>query len=202
MSNYTLSPEEIKEWKREKLDAIRHYHRDLIKDLGIHFTDFNMKMPFYDDKRRYVVGIFASEFNKEKGFFFELITRGLDPLDKDRKVYRVPPSSCYDEEYEINSNGSYLVPLEELRIVNPQSVAISKSSAVTSSDNVFSNKTKQVSEPAATPARKETASPVLEDAPYAEMTIRDYLAIQTGKPVSAKNWLNKLIQENNLTLPF
>lgn len=202
MSNYTLSAEEIKEWKREKLDAIRDYHKDLIKDLGIHFMDFNMKMPFYDSNRRYVVGIFASEFKKEKGFFFELITRGLDPLDKDRKVYRVPPSSCFDEEYEVNSNGSYLVPLEELRIVNPQSVAISKSSAVTSSDNVFSNKTKQVSEPAATPARKETVSASLEDAPYAEMTIRDYLAIQTGKPVSAKNWLNKLIQENNLTLPF
>lgn len=202
MSNYTLSAEEIKEWKREKLDAIRDYHRDLIKDLGIHFMDFNMKMPFYDDKRRYVVGIFASEFKKEKGFFFELITRGLDPLDKERKVYRVPPSSCFDEEYEVNSNGSYLVPLEELRIVNPQSVAISKSSAVTSSDKVFSNKTKQVSEPAATPARKETVSTSLEDAPYAEMTIRDYLAIQTGKPVSTKTWLNKLIQDNNLTLPF
>ena len=48
MSNYTLSPEEIKELKREKLDAIREYHKDLIKDLGIHFMDFNMKMPFYD----------------------------------------------------------------------------------------------------------------------------------------------------------
>jgi len=202
MSNYTLSAQEIKELKREKLDAIRDYHQDLIKDLGIHFMDFNMKMPFYDDKRRYVVGIFASEFKKEKGFFFELITRELDPLDKERKVYRVPPSSCFDEEYEINSIGSYLVPLEELRIVNPQSVAISKSSAVTSSDKVFSNKSKQVAEPAATPSRRETQPAVLEDAPYAEMTIRDYLAIRSGKPVSTKSWLNRLIQENNLTLPF
>jgi hypothetical protein len=34
----------------------------------------------------------------------------------------------------------------------------------------------------------------MSDAPYSEMTIRDYYAIQTGKPVSAKPWLNELIK--------
>jgi hypothetical protein len=36
----------------------------------------------------------------------------------------------------------------------------------------------------------------MEDAPYSEMTIRDYFAIQTGKPVSAKGWLNDLIKNS------
>ena len=36
----------------------------------------------------------------------------------------------------------------------------------------------------------------MEDAPYTEMTIRDYYAIQTGKPVSSKTWLNDLIKSN------
>jgi hypothetical protein len=34
----------------------------------------------------------------------------------------------------------------------------------------------------------------MADAPYSEMTIRDYYAIHTGKPVSAKTWLNELIK--------
>jgi hypothetical protein len=174
-------------WKKTKLEAIRNYHQDLIVDLGIPRTDFNMKMPFYDQQGRMVVGIFASEFRKEKGFFFELINRSLDPADSERKIYRVPPSSSFEEEYELNEKGSYLVPLEELRVVNEQAVAISKASAVTSSDKVLKPSLSEVAYKAPAP---------MEDAPYSEMTIRDYYAIHTGKPLSAKNWLNELIKNN------
>lgn len=177
-----------KEFKRMKLDAIRTHHKALIQDLGIPITDFNMKMPFYNSRGEMVVGIFASEFKKEKGFFFELITRDLEPASAERTVYRIPPTSTFDDEFELNERGSYLVPLEELRTVNPSSVAISKSSAVTSSDPIFSTGT---SAPKVT-AYKAPAP--IEDAPYEEMTIRDYYAIQTGKPVSTKVWLNELIK--------
>ena len=173
-------------WRKTKLEAIRDYHQELINDLGISRGDFNMKMPFYDQQNRLVVGIFASEFRKEKGFFFELINRSLDPSDPERKVYRVPPSSSFNEEYEINEKGSYLVPLEELRIVHPSSVAINKSSAVVSSDKVLRS---NVSEAYRAPAP-------MEDAPYSDMTIRDYFAIHTNTPVSAKHWLNDLIKNN------
>jgi hypothetical protein len=173
-------------WKKTKLETIRDHHQSLINDLGINRTDFNMKMPFYDQQGRMVVGIFASEFRKEKGFFFELINRSLDPADPERKVYRVPPSSSYEEEYELNEKGSYLVPLEELRVVNEQAVAISKLSAVTASDKILSKKVVE--------AYKAPAP--MEDAPYSEMTIRDYYAIQSGKPLSAKVWLNELIKNN------
>lgn len=176
-------------WKKEKLEAIRSFHQELINDLGIPKTDFNMKMPFYDQQGRMVVGIFSSEFKKEKGFFFELINRALDPADSERKVYRVPPSNSFDEEYELNEKGSYLVPLDELRVANPASVAISKSSAVTSSDKVLSQK--QVIKDMA-----YKAPAPMEDAPYSELTIRDFYAIHSGKPVSAKGWLNELIKNN------
>jgi len=176
------------QWKKDKLEAIRSFHQELINDLGIERSDFNMKMPFYDQKARMVVGIFASEFKKDKGFFFELVTRQLDPADEERKVYRVAPSGSYEEEYELNEKGSYLVPVEELRVVNPNSVAISKSSAVTASDN-FLKGTQPLVE------RYKAPAP-MEDAAYSEMTIRDYYAIHSGKPVSAKNWLNELIKNN------
>lgn len=198
MNNYTQSPDEVKERKRQKLDAIRQHHMDLIKDLEISPLDFNMKMPFYDDRKRQVIGIFASEFKKEKGFYFELVTRNLDPLDTERRVYRVPFNSAFDEEYELNEKGSYLVPLDELRVVNPAAVAISKGSAVASFDKVFSSKA--VPEEQAKPVAEQLAPKA--DAPYAEMTIRDYIAIHTGRPVSFKSWINDLIVKPYNNLPF
>lgn len=176
---------DLKEWKKAKLEAIRIHHSDLIKDLGISPLDFNMKKAFRDKQGREVVGIFGSEFRKEKGFFFELISSDLDPIDPERKVYRVPPTAHYEEEYELNPKNSYNVPLEELRVVNPYAVAISKSSAVTSMD-AENSKEKTLNVP-------KNVLP-LDDAPYNTMTIRDYMAIHTGKPVSLKPWLNNLIK--------
>ena len=175
--------DEVKELKKQKLEEIRDYHQSLISNLGIPRTDFNMKMPFYDKQARYVVGIFASEFRKEKGFYFELITRDLEPADSNRTVYRIPFNSSFEEEYELNEKGSYLVPLEELRAIDAQSVAVSGTSALL-------EKPKQGPKPTA--AYKAPAP--MEDAPYGEMTIRDFYAIHTGKPVSTKNWLNELIK--------
>ena len=191
-----MTPDELKAFKTSSLKAIRDYHRLLINDLGIPETDFNMKMPFYSKTGEMVVGIFASEFNKEKGFFFELITRDLQPADpNNRVVYRIAPSSEFEEEYELNEKGSYLVPISELRVVNVQSVAISKSSAVTSSDSfALASKFSVTQEPVNVQAYNAPAA--MQDAPYSDMTIRDYYAIQTNKPVSAKNWLNDLIKSN------
>jgi len=189
MTSNTQQVTDVKELKRLKLETIRDFHQDLIDDLEIPRTDFNMKMPFYDKHGRMVVGIFSSEFRKEKGFFFELITRDLTPADADRKVYRVPVSSSYEEEYELNEKGSYLVPLEELRVVNPTSVAIKKTA------NFGSNQEQAL--PSSLPKstmQAYKAPATMEDAPYSEMTIRDYYAIQTGKPVSSKMWLNELIK--------
>lgn len=179
-----LTPDEVKEFKKQRLEEVRDYHQSLMNNLGIPRTDFNMKMPFYDKQARLVVGIFASEFKKEKGFYFELITRDLEPADENRTVYRIPYNSSFEEEYEINEKGSYLVPLEELRAIDPQSVAINGESALLETPRPQNIK--------AVTAYKAPAP--MEDAPYAEMTIRDFMAIHTGKPVSAKSWLNDLIK--------
>ena len=93
--NLQSAEEQKKEWKRSKLEAIRTYHTELIKDLGISVTDFNMKMPFHNKSGKLVVGIFSSEFKKEKGFYFELVTRELDPVDVKRTVYRIPYNASF-----------------------------------------------------------------------------------------------------------
>lgn len=176
-----------KEWKKMKLDQIREYHGPLIRALGISPLDFNMKMPFYDRHGRYVVGIFGSEFKKDKGFFFELVTRDLDPLESERKVYRIARNDNHEEEYEMNEKGSFLVPVDELRVINPSSSApVEKKPEPVQPAPVFNSK---------------PIAAVDEDLPYSEMTIRDFMAIHTGKPVSLKPWLNELLS-NNSPLPF
>lgn len=177
---------DLKEWKKAKLDAIRAHHKDLINDLGISPLDFNMKKSFYNSNGVEVVGIFGSEFRKEKGFFFELISSDLDPIDPERKVYRVPPNTCYEEEYELNQKNSHNVPLEELRVVNPYSAAISKGSSILSDVKKEDSKIVRIDKNLVT----------LDDVPYSQMTIRDYMAIHTGKPVSLKGWLNDLIKSS------
>jgi hypothetical protein len=104
-------------------------------------------------------------------------------VDPERKVYRVPMNLSYKDEYEVNQKLSYNVPLEELRVVNPQTVAIGKLGAITNLEKF-----------------KEESSPIikkavtLEDLPYSEMSIRDYITIHTGRTVSLKPWLNELVK--------
>ena len=87
MNNFqkTSSPEG-KERKEAKLNAIRQYHADLIRDLGIDPKNFQMKYPYEYGKENCYVQLYDSEFKKENGFYFELINGGLDPIDPKRKV--------------------------------------------------------------------------------------------------------------------
>ena len=183
------------EWKKYRLEKSREYHKDLIEDLGIEEKDFNMKKIFRDKNNKEIVYIFPSEFKKEKGLFFEIINSDLEPDDPERKVYRLTPSSCFEEEYQFNDRTSqYEVPVEELRVVNNQAVAISKSSAVTSSDKVLN---KIIGEKIKEKIVFNTkVSLPLEDAPLSDMTIRDYITIHTNNPVSLKPWLNELIKSS------
>lgn len=203
-----------KEYKKMKLEEVRKYHAGLIADLGISPIDFNMKMPFYDKIGRYVVGIFRSEFKREKGFFFEMIDRDLNPLEEDRKVYRIAPNDNFEEEYDQIEYDLFLVPVDELRVINPSSVAVSKDGILSNDklfsngsskptptavkqESVFSTKNQPINEPKPVIAPPKQVKPQLpEDAPYNEMTIRDYIAIHTGKPVSNKPWLNQLLTQD------
>jgi hypothetical protein len=99
-------------------------------------------------------------------------------------VYRIARNDNHEEEYEMNEKGSFLVPVDELRVINPSSSPVEKKPEPVRPAPVFNSK---------------PVAPVETDLPYSEMTIRDYMAIHTGKPVSLKPWLNDLL---NHTLPF
>lgn len=185
----SMSVDDQKQYKAQILEEIRAFHAPMLEELGASRLDFQIKIPFYDKQARKVVGIFASEFKRENGFYFELTSREFEPLDANRTVYKVPYNPSFDEEYEMNEKGSYLVPLEELRMVTPTSVAISGASAL-----LDQPRSKAVNSAPSKNTTSYRAPEPIADAPYSEMTIRDYYAIHTGKPVSTKTWLNELIR--------
>ena len=195
MMSTFLTKEEKDKIRPVRLSEARQYHKDLIERLGISPNDFNIKVPWKDRYGRDCVLLFDSEFLKEKGFYFEMADSNLN-FHEDRKVYKVSRNTNYKDEYEKYEsiyNGEvkvkYIVPFEELRPIDAQSVYITKGAAISSSEEILAENRK-----------KTFTSPVntvtLEDAPYMEMTIRDYMAIQTGKPVSLKRWLNELIKSS------
>ena len=180
MPNYSTTTKEQSS-RQEKLEAIRHYHRGLIQQLGILPNDFQIKSVYRDSRGREVVYIYPSEFKRDKGCFIELVTNMNNPLDPDRRVYRIPPNNCFEDEYEMTAKESFMVPIEELRCVYP--------------DFAITDQPLYVETPKFKPEAVKPQSN--EDAPYSEMTIRDFYAIHTGKPVSTKPWLNDLIKSSN-----
>lgn len=199
-----MDEESKAKYKAEKLEEVREYHLELLKDLDITKFDLNMKSQFTDDQGRIVVGIFPSEFKKTIGFFFELIDFDLNPIDTKRKIYRIQPNDHYDEEFECHPKGFYMVPMDEIREVNKDSVAITGSTAVTASDSIFKPTAKAQeaqkhisSQPVYVHQYLQTVAPddstMLPDAPFSALTIRDLYTIMTGKPASNKEWLNELV---------
>ncbi len=186
-----MDDDEKKAYRQIKLKELQDYNQDLINDLGIAKSDFNMKKAFTRNGT-VVVGIFENEFKKSKGYYFELINSDIEPDDPARTVYRLSPTQFYIDEYEMDEYGKFLVPVHELRVINRNSAAISKGSAATSSDRVLKNQTFETT--TIKPPLPISLGLKVEDAPYSEMTIRDYIAIHTGKPVSTKSWLNEIIK--------
>lgn len=186
-----LTKEQKNQLRPVRLKESRLYHKELIERLHIDPKDFGIKS-VYDEDGMEGIPLFGNEFLTEKGYYFEMITKNMEFMP-DRQVYKVSRNEEFEKEYmkvskEIPGvSPRYLVPVAELRPVDLQSVIISKESAVLSSDEILNkNKKKTFSD--------SDFNVSLEDAPYSEMTIRDYIAIHTGRPVSLKKWLNELVK--------
>lgn len=217
---YIELPESERKMLRSKqLEESRNYFGDLIKELDISPKEFEIKTIFRNSNYVDCVGVYATEFNYPNGLFFEIINNETyEPLDK-RVVYRLAVKKykdCYQEEFEVSTKGSYLVPLEEARVINLDSYNISKENAFASYEDILPqnvtaqttyrndySKAQEVSHAPIignkynnkTDETKKTSS--VEDAPMTEMTIRDYAAIKLKKPISNKKWLNDIIVKDN-----
>lgn len=168
----------------EKNDEHADYHALLLEDLGVDRQSFKIKTLYPNSKGIDCVNIFEHEFNKPNGFYVEIVDwKDFEPFDSKRTIYRVPDNPTFKDDYE-NGDKGYRVPLSELKAVNPVAAVISGASSV--KPDIKTTPSYMKSEPFSLTEN--------EDIAYTEMTIRDFYAIYHNKPVSKRNWLNKLIQ--------
>jgi len=156
--------------RKEKADDLFKHHKDYFDSLGLtRDTDFVFIPKLFhfkkgEPEKGKVVGFFDSEFRSKLNIYTEKVSMDWESEDDNRTLYKFVFNPYYDEEYEKDGK-RYLVSESEM-------VEVDKSDLIetvvsTSDDN---------------------------DAPMAEMTLRDYAAIHMQKEISNKKWLNELIK--------
>lgn len=167
--------------KREKLKRLREFHQPVLDAAGVPDAVFIPKMAYRPyGKTELHIGFFESEVSKGEDIYVEFTSKELVPEDPERKLYKWRFNPHFDTEYEKtepspqNGHFRYLVPVEELSEVK--------------------GATKQKTKPAVQCKLDLSAIPDPDDdLPMDQMTIRDYAAIHMRRPVSKKEWLNKII---------
>lgn len=168
--------------------VLRSTFLDEIKPLlEKHNIDFNSFAPkaLYEDESNIYIRLYQVELTKESDKFIEIVTTDYKPVlnsNNARTIYKWKYTKHYEEEYRRDSllaGIAYLIPFEELDIIFEEKIP--KGKLTTDSVSTLENATKRS---------------LNTDAPYSQLTIRDYFAIHHLKPVSHKQWLNDLILKN------
>lgn len=162
---------------KEKIQNLREKHQHIFERNNMPGALFFPKMAYRPKgKDELYISFFASELKRESTIYTEFVSNEYYPEDSNRTLWMWSYNPHWEEEYEkteANSLGQvrYLVPVSEL-------VKISDVVRTEEKDSFdFLGET------------------LIEDASFDQMTIRDLAAIMTGKPVSKKEWLNKLITQ-------
>jgi len=153
--------------KKEKIDLLKQKHEPLFEKLGIADALFIPKMIFGSPPIFY---LFPGELKAEKDIFIEKVSKEFEPEDPERTLYKWTFNPHYKTDYDVKPIGAsgdtcYIIPYSELTKIEEF------------------NEADEFDIPDPT-----------EDLPISELTIRDLAAILTGKPVSFKPWLNKIIK--------
>jgi hypothetical protein len=151
----------------------------ILEKYNIPAESFVPKAIFEDNGEKYIK-LYPGEAAKGKDLYIEFVTLNYEPIlvdgnNREILVWKYNPH--YKEEYrshEVMTTEVYLIPILELTVVGNE-----KSNLKTTNIGTV------------TPVKGRS---LMTDAPYSQMTIRDYFAIFHKKPVSSKPWLNELIK--------
>lgn len=176
--------------KAERLAAIRKFHIDRLKQIGVSSPLVSAKAlvrPFED--RAPYISLFESEVKREPEMYIEITDFDNNPVDESRKLYRLRFNAFYKEEYETvpynETEVRYLVPfsdLEEVTFSTEKLKTESKGVRTTTLDDVLGLLDDELPDPD-------------DDLPVSQLTIRDLVAILHRVPVSKKKWLNDIIKK-------
>ena len=179
MAITTVKKEEInkKVDKKARLQELKEFHTPLFEKLGIEDPFFVSAMAHKPrGKDSLYISLFPSQMKKLIDIYIEFTSKDVIPEDVNRTLYKWTYNPFWSEEYEsVEIEGStdsrYLIPVAELTVI---------------------------AEPKATTVQTfESFDDIMDpdqDAPFDQMTIRDFLAILHKKPVSRKKWLNDLLK--------
>jgi hypothetical protein len=168
--------------KRGKYQLLEEKHKELFKKEGINGpAKFIPRMAYFYEGEK-IISLYPSEINGAEDVYTEFVSKEYHPEDKDRKLYKWIFNADYQTEYKMSAphpvtgDKRFLIPVEELIDVE----AFHKEKELTS-NTLLSDFD---AEPSAG-----------TDVPYADMTLRDYAAIQLKTPCSNKKWLNEIINK-------
>jgi hypothetical protein len=177
--------------RREKTEQLLQEHKwifDILKEEEPLFIPKSAYIP--RGKNEHFVSFFPSELIRKQDIYTEFVSYDLVPEDPNRTLYKLKANPFYDEEYEKtdDANFRYLVPVKEL-----EKIVISNPEA----DNEFSELDEIITlkKPEAEAKPKINLSEDVSDIPLSEISVRDFAAIMLKKPISNKEWLNKLIKD-------
>jgi hypothetical protein len=184
----TLSTKKVGE-RRSKVAELREKHDKLfeLEGLGAN-AKFVPKMAYIPQAgAERIIAFFPSEVQGGVDVYTEFVSRSNVPEDPERTLWKWVFNPNYDTAYEksephpATGHQRYLVPVTELINVALQHMP--------QPGDIGEKQTQlHLIDPV---AEAENA----DDAPIAQLTIRDKAAIDWKQPVSKKKWLNDLIIE-------
>jgi len=183
-------------------------HKETFKKLKLHDPFFTIKTAFYKKgKEGRQVQFFEWELEKGADIYvefydYEETSHGKDmvPMYESRNLFKYTYNPFFKEEYDTKSNVNkkgeeyitYIIPVSEL------SVVLKDGNMITYPDFEAGNYTEpqEQSKISIFPDFEQELGldSSSEDAPFSEMTIKDFCAVMLRKPVSDKKWLNNLIK--------
>lgn len=192
---------------QERKDAtaeLRKKHQPIFDALKIPDAKFIPKMAHHVSGLTGIhMGFFESELNHGEDVYTEMVSIMMESEDETRTLYKYRANPHFKEELvpsdvTITQSTRYYVPMDELEKIDPASIIPPKRKVgrprkhPVTTDIKVENKPKEKIRTVA-PQKQVVIVSELDDLPMSAMTIRDYIAIHTGNPVSAKQWINDVV---------
>lgn len=179
---------------QERKDAtaeLRQKQQPIFDALGISDAKYIPKMAHHVSGLQGIhMGFFESELNHNEDVYTEMVSINMESEDPTRTLYKWRNNPHFKEELvpsdtEITKSTRYYVPMDELEKIE---MPATPKRRVGRPKKTISTKSPETTTPIRTVVIDST-----EDLPMEAMTIRDYIAIHTGRPCSAKPWINEIV---------
>lgn len=194
-----LTPQERKDMTAD----LREKHTPIFEALGIPDAKYIPKMVYRPRGLNSLhMGFFESELIHGEDIYTEMVGIMMDSEDPTRTLYKYRGNPHFKQELpssdeEHTSSTRYYVPMDELEVVNmPATKKRGRGRPRKVVEKAVENTDMAAKPESNGPIRTVILDPS-DDMPMSAMTIRDYIAIHTGRPVSAKDWINKIVEGSN-----